>query len=257
MTRTQAVAGVLGATAAVGAATYWTAMSSYSQTLGPFPYRGSTGERTIALTFDDGPNEPHTSQIADELSRHDAAATFFQVGRCVQRHPDVTAALAAAGHTIGNHSLSHELHRCLRRSDLTDEVDTNQRILTDRLGRRPALYRPPWLLRTPALFEILAGHELVAVSGEFCHAAEFAQPSPERIARRALAKARPGAILIFHDGFDGRGGDRANTVAAVRLVINRLARDGYTFATVDQLLGIAPYQEPDASTAAARHPGRE
>lgn len=237
----------MGAVLGVGttsAAAYWTAMSSYSQALGPFPYRGRTEERTIALTFDDGPNEPYTTQIADELSRHDARATFFQVGRCVERHPDVTANLAAAGHTIGNHSLSHELHRCVRRTDLVDEVDANQRILTERLGRRPALYRPPWLLRTPALFEILAGHSLTPVSGEFCHAAEFAQPSPERIARRALAKARPGAILIFHDGFDGRGGDRANTVAAVRLVMQRLVRDGYTFATVDELLGVAPYRDP-------------
>lgn len=242
MISSRAVAAALGATTTAATA-YWTAMSSYSQALGPFPYRAPTGERTIALTFDDGPNEPHTSQIAHELSRHDARATFFQVGRCVERHPGVTAALAAAGHTIGNHSLSHELHRCVRRTDLVDEVDATQRILTDRLGRRPALYRPPWLLRTPALFEILAGHALTPVSGEFCHAVEFAQPSPERIARRALAKARPGAILIFHDGFDGRGGDRANTVAAVRLVVNRLVRDGYTFSTVDQLLGIAPYQD--------------
>lgn len=243
---------MLAGTATVAAAgTYWTAMSSYSQTLGPFPYRASTGERTIALTFDDGPNEPYTSQVADVLARYDAPATFFQVGRCIQRHPDVTANLAAAGHTIGNHSLSHEMHRCLGRTDLTDEVGTNQRILTDRLGHRPALYRPPWLLRTPALFEILASHQLNAISGEFCHALEFAQPCPETIARRALAKARPGAILIFHDGFDGRGGDRANTVAAVRLVLDRLARDGYTFATIDQLLDIKPYQDAKEPTPVA------
>jgi peptidoglycan/xylan/chitin deacetylase (PgdA/CDA1 family) len=246
MTRARAVAGVFGATTAVGAAAYWRSMSSFSQSMGPFPYRAATGERTIALTFDDGPNEPYTSQVADVLSRHDAVATFFQVGRCVQRHPEVTAALAAAGHTIGNHSLSHELHRCVRRADLVEEVEANQQILTDRLGHRPALYRPPWLLRTPALFEILAGHALTAVSGKFCHALEFAQPSAERIARRALAKAQPGAILIFHDGFDGRGGDRANTVAALRHVIDRLALDGYTFTTVDQLLGVAPYQQDAA-----------
>ena len=243
MKTSRAMAAGLGATATVGAATYWTAMSSYSQTLGPFPYRAGVGERTIALTFDDGPNEPFTSQIADELSRYDAPATFFQVGRCIERHPDVTADLSAAGHTIGNHSLSHEFHRCVRRCDLAHEVDANQRILLDRLGRRPALYRPPWLLRTPALFSILAGHGLAAVSGEFCHAVEFAQPSPEAIARRAMAKVRPGAILIFHDGFDGRGGNRANTVAALRLVLGRLARDGYTLVTVDQLLGVAPYQD--------------
>ena len=96
-------------------------------------------------------------------------------------------------------------------------------------------------MRTPALFDVLAGHDLVAVSGEFCHAAEVVQPSPERIARRALAKARPGAILIFHDGFDGRGGNRSNTVTAVRLVVDRLVHDGYTLVTVDQLLDVVAY----------------
>ncbi len=83
---------------------------------------------------------------------------------------------------------------------------------------------------------------LTPVSGEFCHAFEVFQPPPRWIARRALAKARPGAILIFHDGFDARGGNRASTVAAVRMVIADLSRQGYRFVTVDELLGIPAYQ---------------
>jgi peptidoglycan/xylan/chitin deacetylase (PgdA/CDA1 family) len=61
------------------------------------------------------------------------------------------------------------------------------------------------------------------------------------IAERVLAKARPGSIVIFHDGFDGRGGNRASTVAAVRIVVGRLESAGYRFATVDEMLGVPAY----------------
>ena len=106
---------------------------------------------------------------------------------------------------------------------------------------RPALYRPPWLLRVPALRRRAGENGLRAVSGEFCHALEVLQPRPEMIARGALAKARPGSIIIFHDGYDGHAGNRASTVAAARIVVDRLSADGYRFVTVDELLGVPAY----------------
>ncbi|MET3807774.1 peptidoglycan/xylan/chitin deacetylase (PgdA/CDA1 family) [Nakamurella sp. UYEF19] len=240
----------------VSGAAYWLMLSSYSQALGRFPFRGfrpddgrkadsgkaATHQKVIALTFDDGPNEPFTSQIADFLHEHGITATFFQVGRCVARFPDVPAALIEQGHVIGNHSYSHAMGRCVRPAAQRTETAVTQEILTRVTGRTPMLYRPPWLLRTPALFKTLRGHGLQAVSGEFAHAFEVFQPSARRIATRALAKARPGAILIFHDGFDSRGGDRAMTVAATKIVVGALLDQGYRFATVDDLLGIPAYR---------------
>lgn len=223
------------------AAGYWTAMSSYSQAFGDFPYRGPRTGRTIALTFDDGPNEPYTSQVADILRAHDIPATFFQVGRCVQRHPAVSRQLIADGHVIGGHSYSHAFHLGWRPADQRREVAAGNRVIGQVLGRSPGLYRPPWLIRTPALLSVLAHRGVQVVSGEFCHAFEVAQPAAERIARRALAKAKPGAMIIFHDGFDARGGDRSQTVQAVRLVVRALRRDGYEFTTVDRLLGVPAY----------------
>lgn len=223
------------------AASYWALMSPYSQLLGPFPYRAPAPGKVAALTFDDGPNEPYTSQIAEFLDERDIKATFFQVGRCVERHPEVTARLARAGHVIGNHGYSHQFHRCLSRRTLHNEMRQAQQVFLRHLGRQPALYRPPWLLRTPALFAVLRTRSLHAVSGEFCHPLEVFQPAPERIARAALAKVRPGGIIIFHDGFDARGGDRGSTVSAVKLVVNRMSEAGYRFTTVDRLLGIPAY----------------
>lgn len=192
----------------------------------------------MALTFDDGPNEPFTSALADVLAERDVRATFFQVGMAAARAPDVTRRLVADGHVIGNHSLTHTFSTCLRTSAIADEITQTQQILGDITGAAPSLYRPPWLLRTPGLFPVLDRHGLRAVSGQFCHPLEVMQPAAARIARTAVARSSPGQILIFHDGFDGRGGFRGRTVEAVRVVIDALRADGYDFATVDELLGI-------------------
>ncbi|HEV2342582.1 MAG TPA: polysaccharide deacetylase family protein [Actinocrinis sp.] len=235
--------GALGSGVVLGAA-YWRYMSPYSQALGRFPYRADPpAPKTVALTFDDGPNEPYTSQLAQFLEERAILATFFQVGRCVLRHPGITASLAQAGHVIGNHSYSHQFTRCWTRVALTHEIARAQEVITAECGRVPALYRPPWLARTPETFDLLREQALQPVSGEFCHPLEPAQPSAERIARRALAKVRPGAVIIFHDGYDGRGGPRAHTVEAVKIVVDRLSERGYGFTTVDRLLGLTPYQE--------------
>jgi peptidoglycan/xylan/chitin deacetylase (PgdA/CDA1 family) len=228
------------AAAAGGAAGYWFCMSSYSQAFGAFPYRGPTRDKVVALTFDDGPNEPYTSQLADFLAERRVQATFFQVGRAVLRSPEVTRRLADDGHVIGCHGFTHEFTNYLTRRTLTEDVRKGQAALAT-TGLRPALYRPPWLLRTPDLAPLLREQGLSAVSGEFCHAFEVFQPRPEVIAERALAKTRPGSIIIFHDGVDGRGGNRASTVEAARIVVDRLEAQDYRFVTVDKLLGLPAY----------------
>ena len=234
------------ATTAVGAAAgYWTFMSPYAQLLGQFPYRARTGRRVVALTFDDGPNEPYTGQIADYLGSQGIRGTFFQVGRAVRAHPEVTRGLVRAGHVVGHHSDTHRFSRCLSRDSLEEELVSGLATFAE-LGLHPALYRPPWLLRVPALFPLLRAHGLRPVSGSFCHPLEVAQIDAHRIARAAVAQARPGAIMIFHDGHDGHAGDRAQTVRAVRLVVEGLRRRGYGFVPVDELLGVPAYREAPA-----------
>jgi peptidoglycan/xylan/chitin deacetylase (PgdA/CDA1 family) len=232
---------IAAGTAAVAGAAYWLGMSSYSQALGYFPYRGASEEKVVALTFDDGPNEPHTSRLASLLRDRAVRASFFQVGRAVLRYPEVTRRLVADGHVVGNHGFTHEVTNYLTRRTLEIDVRKGQAALAT-VGLRPALYRPPWLLRIPSMSTVLKGQGLQAISGEFCHSMEVFQPRPEIIARGALAKVVPGSILIFHDGYDGHDGNRASTVAAAEIVIDQLHREGYRFVTVDELLGIPAYQ---------------
>ncbi|WP_433201443.1 polysaccharide deacetylase family protein [Dactylosporangium sp. CS-047395] len=235
------VLGVLAVAAALGAA-YWLLMSPFSPTSRDYPYHGPDAERVVALTFDDGPNEPYTSQILDLLAAHDIRATFFHVGHCVERHPEVARRVIEDGHIVGNHSLSHTFGTYLRPGAFAREVEQTQTILSRVIGRTPALARTPWLWRQPALLRMLRRRDLHPVAGEFCHALEVFQISGARMARRAIAKTRPGSILIFHDGFDGHGGDRAQTVLAVRDTIEGLTARGYRFVTVDELLGVPAYR---------------
>jgi peptidoglycan/xylan/chitin deacetylase (PgdA/CDA1 family) len=218
-------------------------MAPGSRVFGRYPHRGATADRVVALTFDDGPNEPYTSQIADALEARGIRATFFQVGRCIQRHPEVTLRLREAGHVIGNHSFAHAFHAYFVPRRFRREVTRTQAVLTELLGSTPALARTPWLWRTPAILATLRRSSLQPVAGVFAHPAEVLQIDAARIARGAVAKVRPGSILIFHDGFDGRGGYRAQTVRAVELTADALLAQGYRFVTVDELLGVDAYRD--------------
>ena len=218
-------------------------MLPQSQVFGRYPYRAAPADRVVALTFDDGPNEPYTSEIADILESRGIRGTFFQVGRCVERYPAATDRVAAAGHVIGNHSLTHRFGTYLRPGAYRREVDRTQDVLRERLGRTPALARTPWLWRQPALLRMLRQRRLEPVAGVFGHPLEVFHRDGAAMARRAIAQTRPGTILIFHDGFDGRVGDRTQTVKAVRLTVDGLLERGYRFVTVDELLGVPAYQE--------------
>jgi peptidoglycan/xylan/chitin deacetylase (PgdA/CDA1 family) len=128
-------AAVSVAASAVAGGFYRIFLSPYSQAFGPYAWRGRGSERVVAITFDDGPNEPYRSQIADILSSRGVRATFFQVGWCVERSPATTAALAAAGHVIGNHSLSHRFRTYLQPGAFTAEIERTQQILKQALGK--------------------------------------------------------------------------------------------------------------------------
>jgi peptidoglycan/xylan/chitin deacetylase (PgdA/CDA1 family) len=241
----------LGAVFVVGAGAYWVFMSPYSQLFGRYPYRGEPNradeaDRVVALTLDDGPNEPYTSQIADYLDSRGIRATFFQVGRCVERFPATTVRIAAAGHVVGNHSLTHRFTTYLRPRAFEREIDRTQDLLHERLGRTPVLVRSPWLWRQPILLRMLRRRRLEPVAGVFCHPLEVFHRDGAAMARRAVAQTKPGTILIFHDGFDGRGGDRSQTVKAVRLTVESLLAQGYRFVTVDELLHVPAYRDPAA-----------
>jgi peptidoglycan/xylan/chitin deacetylase (PgdA/CDA1 family) len=198
-----------------------------------------TREKAVALSFDDGPNEPYTSEIADILEKFGARATFFVVGQNVERFPETVRRLARSGHAIGNHSYSHSIIKPLTSPDFEEELQKTQEIILKIIGQKPLLFRPPWFFRTPKMLKNAEKHGLTTITGIFGSYLEVFQPPHKFIVRDVLPKIKPGAILVFHDGYGNKGASRAATVKAVEAVVARLCKDGYKLVTMPELLALS------------------
>ena len=192
-------------------------------------------DRTIALTFDDGPNPPHTAGVLDVLDRYGVPATFFCVGLHASAHVEEIARMSEAGHGLGNHTWSHPFLPDLTVGELAVQLERTDEAIAA-AGRLPErrLFRPPYGSRTPEALSWLAeqdaGHTMVLWDVD---AGDWAMPGPDAIARTVLEQARPGSIALLHDG----GGDRSQTVQALPAIIEGLLADGYRFTLVEELAG--------------------
>jgi peptidoglycan/xylan/chitin deacetylase (PgdA/CDA1 family) len=223
--------------------TYYFTVWSKAQLFGYFPDSIKTDKKVIALSFDDGPNPPYTNELLEILKRHGVRASFFMPAKNIEKFPELVGKILEGGHVIGNHSYSHQFSNNYKSLSFEKEITTGQEIIKKITGKTPALYRPPWLFNQPFLLRNLKKHGLTPVSGFFGSNWEIWHASAERIAADALKVVRPGRILIFHDGFDTKGGARKGSVWAIDLIIPELKKQGYEFLTVDELLGVRAYQD--------------
>lgn len=161
--------------------------------------RALHGEGKVFLTFDDGPNESFTPQLLSFCAKNRIQATFFLVANRARQFPELTRALAEAGHTVGNHSLDHRYSHFFRQSrHLKTWIDEAQAELTSLTGQKPFAFRSPNGIRTPHLRKALesAGLPLVHWSLRFF---DTIFPWTEAKASRAAAKAEAGEIILLHD----------------------------------------------------------
>jgi len=195
--------------------------------------RVRTPDRAVALTFDDGPNPDATPTILDALAARGVKATFFILGRHAERWPELVARVAREGHSIGNHGYYHRKLHFKSPAYVRDDL----RLGTDRIeaasGLRPVLFRAPHGFRSPWVTPIAKslGQRTVGWSlGVW----DSDRPGVESIVERTIAGARPGSILLLHDG-DGYdpGGDRMQTAQAVPIIVDRLLEQGFRFSLLD------------------------
>ena len=205
-----------------------------STLLGPSVYRGCRNRRSIALTFDDGPSEG-TNHLLDILNHHRTPATFFVCGMNVKRLPEVTRAIAAAGHEIGNHTYSHAPLYLRSPQFIAGELAAAQSIIADTTGTAPTLFRAPFGARWFGLREAQRRLNLLGVMWTVI-GRDWKLPA-DRISRRVLAGAGNGGIVCLHDGRGVRANpDIGATLKAVGRLIPVLQSRGFTFETVSQLL---------------------
>jgi len=238
--------GILIIIAALLALAYYFTVWSKTQVFGYFPYVVKTERKLMALTFDDGPNPPDTEKLLEVLEKHGVKATFFVCGQNAEKWPDLVRRAAEAGHVIGNHSFNHNFTNNFLSLRFESEISRTQAAIEKIINQRPALYRSPWLFRQPWLLKNLKRHGLTPVAGYFASSWEAWHPAPLAVAAEARKVIAPGRIIIMHDGGNldlfSWNTDRSATVAAVDLLIPELKKQGYEFTTIDQLLGVAPYQ---------------
>ncbi len=220
-----------GAVVAVGLAAHG-AFYRNSYVFGPVLGWLPTRERVAALTFDDGPNPDATPRILDALASDGVPATFFILGRHAERWPALVRRVHEEGHAIGNHGYYHrKLH--FRSPDyVRDDLTCGADAIAQACGARPALFRAPHGFRSPwvnaiarSLGERVIGWSLGVWDSD--------RPGADVIAQRTVRGARPGSILLLHDG-DGydAAGDRRQTAEAVPVVLGGLAARGYRLVTV-------------------------
>ena len=182
----------------------------------------------IALTFDDGPG-PYTAQLLDILDQHGAKATFFLIGSKVSAQADVLRRMHSRGHQLGNHSWSHPELPKLPIDQIASEIDRTNDAIKQATGVTPAILRPPYGAVNGVVLEQLGLRGMSSILWSV-DTRDWADRNSEIVCSRAVAGAHPGAIILMHD-------IHQTSVNAVPCILSALKQQGYSFVTVQGLLG--------------------
>ncbi len=208
--------------------------------LGDYVKHVQTAEKVLALTFDDGPNEPYTSRVLKILRDNNVRATFFLIGENANYFQDSAREIVREGHVLGNHSYSHPFFLAVEPSKYeAKQIDSCEHVIEATTGVHCMLFRPPKGLYTPWLLHTLAERGITCV-GWSEDGSDWHNLSSSQIAGRIIKDARPGNIILLHDGLNlVHGVDRSNTVKALPTIISTLKTQGYRFVTIPELLKMA------------------
>ncbi|AZM57002.1 oligosaccharide deacetylase [Streptomyces sp. WAC 01529] len=179
-------------------------------------------DRSMVLTFDDGPDPRYTRPILRTLRKYDVRAMFFVCGEMAADHPDLLREMADDGHLIGNHTWSHPLLPKLNRSTMREQIGRTCDVIEDVTGEPPAWFRAPYGAWNRNAFQLGAalGMEPLAWTVDTL---DWTEPGARAIVRRVRAGAGPGVVVLSHDA----GGDRSGSVDALRTYLPELLESGY------------------------------
>jgi peptidoglycan-N-acetylglucosamine deacetylase len=224
----------LTAVAAASAAGYQS-MAPTGQWFGGTFTGGFCGSKQIALTYDDGPNDPHTMRLLEVLAKHSVQATFFMIGQYVRHRSDIARAVAQAGHVIGNHTFTHPLLIFRSAVETRRQMIDCRQALQDAAGEHSNLFRPPFGGRRPGTLRIARSLGLETVMWNVT-GFDWNSPPAAVIEQKVAQQVRGGDVILLHDGgHRAMGADRAQTVRATENMVRRYKDEGYEFVTVDRM----------------------
>ncbi len=195
----------------------------------------ATGDKVIALTFDDGPWPETTDSILATLKQEKIKATFFMIGQPLKEFPAIGKRVLADGHAIANHTLHHWYHK-MSPAVAQKEIDDTEKIIKEVLHIETAYFRPPGGVLTNGLVSYAhSKKQSVLMWSVDSNDSHPRRPSPAAMIKTVLAQATPGGIVLMHDG----GGKHENTAKALPEMITKLRAQGYKFVTIPELLELA------------------
>lgn len=225
-----ALGGTVGAQSALAAAPRDAAVSSTNApTAAPLPTPRAP-RAPIYLTFDDGPFPAQTKRLLKVLERNGVQATFFVLGQLAAQHPEVVQMEKAAGHAIGNHTWDHRDLTRLSTSGIRREVVRGGRGIRSATGVTPRCMRPPYGATNASVRSVNRALHVKQVLWDV-DTNDWRLPSTNTLVRR-LMSARPGDVVLMHDG----GGNRSRSIAAVARALPRMIKRGDQFAPVQACL---------------------
>jgi peptidoglycan-N-acetylglucosamine deacetylase len=225
-----------GVSAAAAVAAGYQSMAPTGQWYGRTFTGLARGSKQIALTYDDGPNDPHTLRLLEVLARHGVHATFFLIGRYVQQRPDIAREIVKAGHVVGNHTFTHPLLIFKSEEEIRQQISQCRAALLDAVGLHSNLFRPPFGGRRPAVLRVARELGLEPVMWNVT-GYDWNAPPAGVIERKVARQMRGGDVILLHDGGHKQmGADRSNTVTATDHLIARYKSEGYKFLAIPQMM---------------------
>ena len=208
----------------------------YGRTFIGMPRTGlARGTKQLALTYDDGPNDPHTLRLLEVLAKHNVQATFFLIGRYVRQRPEIARELVQAGHVVGNHTFTHPLLTFKNGAEIRQELSDCRRAVQDAIGQHSNLFRPPFGGRRPAVLRIARELGLEPIMWNVT-GYDWTAPPAAVIEQKVSKQIRGGNVILLHDGGHKQmGADRAQTVKATESLITRYKSEGFEFVTIPQM----------------------
>lgn len=189
----------------------------------------------IAITFDDGPTE-FTLEILDVLRRFNVKATFFCIGKQIEKHPEILQKIVQEGHIVGNHSYSHSNSIGFFSVErVRDEIQQNDQLIFSKLNKKPLFYRPPFGVTNPKIANALAATKH-AVVGWNNRSLDTVIASENKILNRLKKKINPGGIILLHD-------TSLKSVHVLEQLLLFLQSENYEVAPLDELLNLKAYEE--------------
>ncbi|UYW00991.1 polysaccharide deacetylase family protein [Flavobacterium agricola] len=212
----------------------WASFDMRLQFFLPARYKGNYKNKTISLTFDDGPT-PFTLQVLNILAKHNCKATFFCIGKQIEQYPEIAKQIVKQGHILANHTYSHTAKMgFLSTQNVYNEIHSNQQVIINQIGVKPNWFRPPFGVTNPAIAKAIKKNKLVCI-GWNIRSLDTISKTSEEVFNRVKRKLKPGGIILLHDTSN-------QTVEALEQLLLEIKKQQLTVVPLNELLDLDAYK---------------